>query len=326
MNGRDIVVVGASAGGVEALPRVVGALPADFPASVFIVQHVAALAESYLPSILNRAAALRAVNPRDKQRIERGMIYVAPPDQHLWLENGHVRVTGGPRVNRHRPAVDPLFETAAHIYKQRVVGVILTGSLGDGAAGLHTVKQCGGVAVVQDPADAMVPSMPENALRYVEPDYLLPLDKISAVLGQLAGTRFKKKRITCPKMRFSMEQRSYAPDEMEKKMGPPTSIICPDCGGPLWELRNGKVVRYRCLTGHLFSPESLLDGEKEELERALWTATKVLEERATLLRTMRLEADERRNLRTAKSFEDRANRLQAQAETIRKIAKKLDRC
>lgn len=324
MNGHDIVVVGASAGGVEALPQLVAGLPADFPGSVFVVQHLTAACESYLPTILNRYANLQAVHPKDKQRVERGLIYVAPPDHHLWLQDSSVRVTKGPRVNRHRPAVDPLFESAAHVYRQRVVGVILTGSLGDGAAGLYTIKACGGLAIVQDPDDAAVPSMPENALRHVEADHIAPLKDIPGILSQLASRRFKKIRTKCPKLRFSMDACSQTPDEMEKKLGPPSSVICPDCGGPLWEIRDGKVTRFRCLVGHSYSPESLLEEEREELERALWTATKILEERSTLLKRLSAETDEKKQFRAGKTLEDRARKLDEQAEVIRKIARKID--
>lgn len=324
MNGHDIVVVGASTGGVEALPQLVGGLPPDFPGSIFIVLHLPVSCESYLPQIISRAHGVRAVHPRDKQPVERGVAYVAPPDHHLWLEDSRVRVTHGPRVNRHRPAIDPLFESAAHRYRQRVVGVILTGSLDDGTAGLSAIKQCGGVAVVQDPKDALVPAMPENALRYVKADHVLPLAEISHVLRQLAVTSFKKKAIKCPENRLIMDRCTERPDVMKKKFGPPTSIICPDCGGPLWEMRQGKVKRYRCLTGHLFSHETLLDGEKEDLEKALWTATKTLEERAGLLRKMAVEAAESRNLSTVRHLDERAKELEKQAETVRRVAKKVD--
>lgn len=324
MKGHDIVVVGASAGGVEALPQLVAGLPQGFPASLFVVQHLSASNESFLPKILQRSGALRAIHPSDKQAIERGVIYVAPPDHHLWLENSHVRVTQGPRINRHRPAVDVLFESAAHAHRERVVGVILTGSMGDGAAGLYTVKRCGGVAIVQDPRDAAVPSMPENALRYVAADHVLPLEQIPAVLEQLADLPPKKSPTKCSEGRFSMDECAERPDLMEKHFGPSTSIICPECGGPLWELRDGKIARFRCLTGHSFSPESLIEAEKVELERALWTATKTLEERAMLLRKLVVDAEQNKRPGAMKALKKRAKDLEAQANTIRNIARKLD--
>jgi two-component system chemotaxis response regulator CheB len=323
MTGRDIVVVGASAGGVEALPKLTGELPQDFPGSVFVVLHLPAHAESFLPDIINRNGALRAVHPVDRQKVERGVIYVAPPDYHLWLQDSRVRVTAGPRINRHRPAVDALFESAAHVYKQRVIGVILTGSLGDGSAGLSMVKKCGGVTVVQDPNDALVSSMPTNALRAVKPDHILPLAKIPPLLARLAVAKIKFRNIKCPRMRFFMDTCSERPDLMQRKVGAPSSVICPECGGPLWELRDGRVTKFRCLVGHSFSPESLLDGEREELERALWTSIKILEERSTLLKKLAVEAHESGHLRGQRTLKDRAAELEKHAEVIRKMAKKI---
>jgi two-component system chemotaxis response regulator CheB len=200
----------------------------------------------------------------------------------------------------------------------------LTGSLGDGAAGLYTVKQCGGVAIVQDPEDAVVSSMPLSALQVVEPDHVLALDKIAAVLLKLSATAVKKKKTKCPTVRIDMNLCTERPDVMQKKYGPPSSVICPDCGGPLWELRDGKVKRFRCLVGHIYSPESLLDEEKEGLERALWTATKILEERAAFLKNMARESEGNRQMRAAHTLDERAQKLEEQADTIRKITKRLD--
>jgi two-component system chemotaxis response regulator CheB len=324
VTGHDIVVIGASAGGVEALPQLTAQLSPDFCGSLFVVQHISATVESSLPAIINRKSALKAVHPKDKQKISRGRIYLAPSDHHLWLEDSRIRVTKGPRINRHRPAIDPLFESAAHVYKQRVVGVVLTGSLDDGAAGLHMIKRCGGVAVVQDPNDALVASMPENALLKVDPDHVLPLASIGALLAELSQKPFKKKKINCPKIKFFMDSQLVRPDEMQRENGPPSGFVCPECNGPLWELRDGHIVKYRCLTGHSYSPESLLDEEREELERALWTATKILQERATLLKKLSSDEWGRNRFRTAKSFDDRVEDLEAQAQTIRNIANKIE--
>src|SRR5215212_968855 len=185
MSARDIIVVGASAGGVEALTRLVKALPADLPASLFVVLHLPPDAHSALPTILNRRGQLWAVHPRDGETIEPGRIYVAPPDRHLVLHQGVARVVRGPRENGHRPAVDPLFRSAAAAYGPRVIGIVLSGTLDDGTAGLLAIKARGGVAVVQDPADALSPGMPENALENVPVDYQLAVDKMGLLLDRL---------------------------------------------------------------------------------------------------------------------------------------------
>ena len=325
MHGHDIIVIGASAGGVEALPRALKQLPKNFPAAFFVVLHVSPANESYLPKILARSSSLPAVHPNDGDHIEKGKIYVAPPDNHLWLKNSSVRVTKGPRVNRHRPAVDPLFESAAHVYGPRVVGVILTGSLDDGTTGLHTVKECGGVAIVQNPEDALVPSMPQSAMQFVEVDHVLPLPKIRPLLIQLSKQKIKNLKIQCPeKVRFDMETAMMTPDEMEKKCGPPSSFICPECNGPLWEIRHGAVSNYRCLVGHSFSPEALIAEEGEALERALWIAVKTLEERSTILRRMSNRAREMEQVYSCQSFEEKAKEAERDARVIKKILKTIN--
>src|SRR3712207_6517545 len=188
MPGKDIVVIGASTGGIEAMKALVAGLPRDFPASVLVVMHTAPHPLGILPEILERAAPLPASNARDWEQIKPGHIYVAPPDYHLLVERtGYIRITQGPRENRFRPAVDPLFRSAALAFGPRVVGVVLTGWLDDGTAGLYAVKQRGGAAVAQHPEDALAPSMPLSAIKHVEVDHILPLNEIAPLLVRLAG-------------------------------------------------------------------------------------------------------------------------------------------
>ena len=187
MSKHDIIVVGTSAGGVEALVRLVHDLPADLPAIVFIVIHVPARGQSRLPEILSRSGPLEAIHPTDGLLVSPGHIYVAPPDHHMLVEQGHVRVVRGPKENRHRPAIDPLLRSAALVYGPQVVGVILTGALDDGTAGLLAIKQRGGVAVVQDPREALYAGMPQNALANVSVDYCVPLADMGSLLTRLAG-------------------------------------------------------------------------------------------------------------------------------------------
>src|ERR1044071_4813241 len=183
---RDIIVIGASSGGIEALRVLVGDLPKDFAASIFRVVHMGPGSPGILHQILNRAGNVKAIDPSDGQEIQPGRIYVAPPDRHLILEPGKICLSRGPKENRFRPAFDPLFRSAAQVYGPRVIGVILSGGLDDGTAGLWTLKQLGGTAVVQDPEDALVDSMPLNASRYVSVDYEVPLKDMASLLVQLA--------------------------------------------------------------------------------------------------------------------------------------------
>ncbi|MGH2415855.1 MAG: chemotaxis protein CheB, partial [Microcystaceae cyanobacterium] len=187
MQRHDILVIGASAGGIEALKQLVQALPKNLPAAVLVVVHIAAHSTSWLPRILNRSGVLKATHPKDDETIEHGHIYVAPPDRHLIVKRGCIHLARGPKENNCRPAIDVLFRTAAEVYGPRVVGVVLSGTLDDGTAGLVAVKKRGGVAVVQDPGDALFDGMPRSAIENVDVDYILPVSKMAAVLVKLAN-------------------------------------------------------------------------------------------------------------------------------------------
>lgn len=195
MTGHDTIAIGASAGGVEALRQLVGSLPSDLPAAIFVVLHIAPNGCSVLPSILNRCSKLPVVHPKDGELIEYGKIYVAPPDSHLLVKRGYIQLSHGPKENRHRPAIDALFRTAARYYGSRVVGVVLSGNLDDGTAGLLAIKMQGGVAIVQDPEEALYDGMPRSAIENVEVDRILPLSEMAEVLTKLAGESVHEKAL-----------------------------------------------------------------------------------------------------------------------------------
>jgi two-component system chemotaxis response regulator CheB len=315
MFGHDIIAIGASAGGVDALPRLIGSLPADLPASVFVVLHIPAQGRGLLPQIISRVAALPVNHAVDGEKIRQGRVYVAPPNSHLQVEGARVRLDHGPRENFHRPAIDPLFRTAAKSYGARVVGVVLTGYLDDGTAGLHAVKSNGGIAIVQDPTEAIAPAMPQNALRNVKVDHCVSLAEIGPLLVRLATTR------DVPKSRKGivtiMDKRIMKPEEMEKKFGRPTSFVCPECNGPLWETKAGPSLQFRCHVGHAYSPESLLADHGDGLERALWSAVRTFDERADLLR--RLGRRKYKSDSVGNNWAARANQLEKHANVIRKL-------
>ena len=275
------MVIGTSSGGVEALRRLAGDLPPELPAALFVVMHVPEWAPSVLPDILSRAGPLKAVHPEDGDRIEKGRIYVAPPDFHLLGERGRVRLTRGPKENRHRPAVDPLFRTAAVAYGPRVVGVVLSGTLNDGTAGLQAVKQRGGVAVVQDPGDALFSGMPESALEYVGADHCLPMEKIAPLLVRLSGEAAKEEGAYPVPDDMELESRIAGLDptaiDSDERPGELSRFTCPESSGPLYELQSGDLVRFRCRVGHAFTAESILYDRFEELEKALYAALNTLE-------------------------------------------------
>jgi two-component system, chemotaxis family, protein-glutamate methylesterase/glutaminase len=321
MADHDIVVVGASAGGVEALVQLAGSLPADLPAAVFVVLHVPSTASSALPDILSRHSPLPASHAKDGEPIEPGHIYVAPPDHHLLLRSDHVHLTRGPRENGHRPAVDPLFRSAAREFAARVIGVVLSGALDDGTAGLAAVKARGGLAVAQDPADTLYPGMPASALEHVQVDHVLPAAALGALLTRLAAEPAMAAPGPVPaEMEMEVEVEGFSLEAMEgEHPGRPSGFSCPDCNGVLWEIQDGGLQRFRCRVGHAWSPESLLTQQSEALEAALWVALRSLEERAAL--GMRLAETARRRGHTfsASRFQEQADEAQQAARLVRDL-------
>ncbi len=319
---RDIIVIGASAGGVEALSQIVRGLPADLPAAIFVVLHVSPHSTSVLPTILNRRGPLPAAHPSDGERIENGRIYVAPPDLHLLVKRGYIRLAHGPKENRHRPAVDPLFRTAARAYGSRVVGVVLSGTLDDGTAGLLTVKSRNGMAIVQDPEEALYDGMPRSAIENVKVDFVLSLSEIVPELVRLSYEQVKENPDS---VHYSLAIESdMAELDMEAvqnndRPGEESPYSCPECGGVLWELNDGNLLRFRCRTGHAFASESLLAEQSEALEQALWVALRALKEQSDLTRRLAKRAEESSNPRTALRYKEQAEEVEMQAEVIRKV-------
>ena len=318
--GHDIVVVGASAGGVEALRTLVSRLPQDLPAAVFVVLHVPAIATSVLPSILERAGDLPAAHAQDGAEIERGRIYIAPPDHHLMIQPGFMRVRRGPKENGYRPAIDPMFRTAAATYGSRVVGVILSGVLDDGTAGLATVKTHGGRALVQDPESALYPMMPQSALQAAEPDLVAPPEELAEVIVALAHEAVPA--TMAPTDDPLLNEEEYIEIDRaasdQPQAGSPSGFVCPDCGGALWESEEDSgLLRFRCRTGHGYSIETLAAEQTETVESALWAALRALEERAAMARRMAGRMRGRGSKTSAARFEAQADSAVQQGVVIR---------
>lgn len=262
----DIVVIGASAGGVEALRVIAAGLPANLDAALFAVVHIGAgiNGHSNLPAILNRAGRLPSKHPVDGETIQHRILYLAPPDCHMLLSGGKIHLSHGPRENRTRPAINPLFRSAAHAYRGRVAGVILTGLMDDGTAGLAEIKRRGGVTIAQDPVTAMHPEMPANAIAHIDVDHVAPLERIPGLIAELATT----------------ERGGLETEESLKRQL--LEMACPECGGPIWQERQGSIVEFRCMVGHAYSPLAIASEHKEAVERALWGALVTLEQAAVL--------------------------------------------
>jgi two-component system chemotaxis response regulator CheB len=317
-NRRDIIVLGGSAGSLEPLKILVGMLPAELNAAVFVTVHVSNEFPSALPQLMRSVGALPAFHPKDKEPIRTGSIYIAPPDFHLLLEPGRVRITRGPRENRHRPAIDPMFRTAARAYGSRVVGVILSGQLDDGAAGLLAVKMAGGLTIGQDPAEATSPEMPSRAIQYAEADHVLPAREIALLLTHVV-------ELSPPGSRPSSESAGFVMDDSElekpisaggeKSNGRPSGFSCPECHGVLWELEEGELLRFRCRVGHAYTAEALRTSLSESTEEALWASLRVLEEKAALLRRM----GQRSGGRTGERYHEEAYGYEEHAKTIRSV-------
>ena len=321
---QDIIVIGASAGGVEALTTIARALPPTLPAAVFVVLHGPADSPSLLPISLDWNGPLPAVHAADYLPIQHGHIYVAPADHHLIVDHGHMRVVRGPKENRHRPAVDPLFRSAAQAYGPRVVGVVLTGALDDGTAGLCAIKQCGGVAVVQDPNDALYRGMPSSALRNVDVDYCVPLKEIGPLLTQIAGEPVEVAPHSVPELieREVIMATGMEGEAQHMPLGTPSVFSCPECGGVLHEMHDGDYVYFRCRVGHAFGTESMLAEQGQALEQALWSALNTLEETANLSRRLARQAQERGQAWLAERYHARSQDAERNAAAIRQVLDK----
>lgn len=285
-----IIVVGGSAGGVNALRALVKGLPPNFMSPIFIAWHMSPDSSGILPELLGSLTPLRVAHALDYEPIAPGRIYVAPPDHHLLIEDGYVRITRGPKENRFRPAIDPLFRSAAYAYSNRVIGVIVSGALDDGVAGLWTIKNNGGISVVQDPADADIPSMPQNALRENPVDHCVPAADFPALLLKLTQQRMPAKK----------QKPQQVPTEVEKdvagevrgaglkafSLGELSPFSCPECHGVLARIKEGSVIRFRCHTGHAYSADTLLAGLTDQIEQQLYSAMRGMEESILLLNHM----------------------------------------
>ncbi len=311
--GHDLVVIGASAGGVEAVRTVVANLPPDLPAAVVVVLHLAAGGTSVLPSILDRAGPLPAQPARHGEELRPGTIYVAVPDCHVEIDDGHLRVEGGPRENGHRPAIDPLFRSAAHARRERTIGVILSGALDDGTRGLRAIKAHGGVTLVQDPRTALHPGMPTSAIRVVAPERVLSPEQIAAAIAEfVAGGGFRRQN---GRRTGEMSDREQVREQTGDQLGNETGLTCPECGGAIYEQDDeGDVVSFRCRVGHRFSADAFVVEQATTVESSLWAALRLLEERAVLMRTLAERHD--RQERTSERFRSKAEELERHSEQL----------
>jgi two-component system chemotaxis response regulator CheB len=312
MDKRDIIVIGASAGGVTALIDFVKSLPLNFDASIFIVLHLHPSSPSSLPQILGRFGPLKAAHAEDGERIKSKRIYVAPPDHHLLIENERILVRKGPKENRFRPSIDALFRSAAYNYRSRVIGIVLSGMLNDGTSGMWSVKRMGGLCIIQAPEDALYESMPIHVQKEVEVDYSLPVAKMGLLLEELINQKAPEMHEITPeqmelmKMEVVIASHDNAFELGILNKGELTPFTCPECHGILVSLKEGTTVRFRCHTGHAFTASTLLAGVTQSIEEQLWGAMRTLEEATMLLENISRTFSKAGNEDAAEEFSKKA--------------------
>ncbi|GGY61452.1 chemotaxis protein CheB [Marinobacter zhanjiangensis] len=317
------VVIGASAGGMAALKELVAQFPADFPAPVFIVNHMSPhTTGEALVRVLNESSLLTCVHAHDNQTFENGHIYLAPSDQHMLIGKGKILITKGARENRSRPAIDPLFRSAAVAYGNRVIGIILTGYLDDGTSGMMAIKRCGGVCIAQDPEDASYPDMPQSVITNVGADYCMPIAGMGALLSDLLRRELPESG-PVPEdivIEAKIAHRVLSDLPSVEALGDQVPYNCPDCGGVLWKIAEGDMLRYRCHTGHAFTSSALITQQTVKIEETLWVALRMFEERQNLLVTM----SKNESKQSPSSISQRANDSQVHIDRIRAMLKATD--
>ena len=322
MAGHDIIVIGGSAGSLDAMRAIAYGMPAEFPAALFFVLHSSPYGQGLLPEVLGSRGKLPTAHARDGEPVTPGRIYVAPPDHHLMLEPGRVRVTRGPKENRFRPALDPLFRSAALAYGPRVVGVVLSGWLDDGAAGLWAIKARGGVAIVQDPDEAFARPMIENAMRQVSVDYRLRAADIAPTLVELASAQVVAAGEFPAPAELEVETKIAMGDKAlglgVLGLGDPSLVTCPECHNVLVRLRAGGGARFRCNNGHAYTADSLLAEMDEAVERSLWNAVRQVQENALLMEHIASHAREAGQADVAALFDRKGAEARRRGELVRR--------
>lgn len=317
---RDIIVIGGSAGAVDALMRFARALPPRLPASLFVVVHFPEEHDTALPQILSRSGPLPAQLAEDGVPYEPGRIYVARPGMHLMVEGGRMKVHRGPRENRARPSIDVLFRSAAVNHGPRTIGVILSGTLDDGCAGLEAVKRAGGKAIVQDPGDALFPHLPLNAMKAVETDHRLPIPELAENLESLVKEEVLASVPTLPNLQKEIEMLKNPDHRMGtvEELGELSPYKCPDCGGALWKMRDTQLLRFRCHLGHALSSRTLAEGAEANLEKALWEAYELCVEQARIFENLS-EGARKGDDDLAEGFSIKARRSKVRASVLEKL-------
>lgn len=320
MVGHDIVVLGASAGGIEPLKVVLAALPRDLPAALFAVVHLSPHSENRLAESFAAVTPLRVQTAEGNECVEHGQVVIARADHHLVVKIDHIEVTQGPRENQWRPAIDVLFRSAAVAQGPRVIGVILSGSLDDGSAGLIAIKRCGGLALAQEPTDADFPDMPESAIRTGCVDHVLPAKEIGPMLRKLVNTPASAAAPVPDdlKLEADIAATGRSTTAVQGELGELSPFTCAECGGPLWK-QDAQLLRFRCLIGHGYTARSLLQASGHRVDSTLWAAVRQFEQRANLQRAMAHEEVTQGREKMAARYTERAAEMEQHATLLRRL-------
>ena len=326
MANRDLVAIGTSAGGVEALMHLARSLPGNLPASVLVTIHLPSHSRSSLDEVLSRAGQLKASFAAEGEAVKKGRIYLAPPGRHLLVHGERFALGAGPRENNTRPSIDPMLRSAALCCGSRTIGVILTGTLGDGASGLWAVKQAGGITVVQDPGEAQFSEMPRTALKRTEPDHIVKLPDLPKLLESLVRQPAGEPTAIPDRIKREVEiaRKGHSTMQEMDRIGRRSVLTCPDCDGVMWEIDEGNLIRYRCHQGHAYTAEVMAIAMDESLRRALGSSLRTLEERIALIRKLHNQADERDSRLVAANWADKARDLEGEANVIRDSLRRID--
>ena len=326
MANRDILAIGTSAGGVEALLALAKAFPREFPAAVLVTIHLSSHFRSILDEILTRSGPLPARFVGHGDPLRPGEIHLAPPDRHLLVEDDRIVLGYGPRENNSRPAIDPMLRSVGACCGSRTIGVVLTGTLSDGASGLWAVGRCGGITVVQDPGDAAFPEMPANVLNRIKPDHVVRLAAMPQLLASLASQPAGAPMPVPESVKFEIgvaKGRQSSIEEMDR-LSRRSPLACPDCHGVMWEIDEGELIRYRCHVGHAYTAELMSLALDENLRQGLGSALRALEERRQLARKLEKQAERNGRPLLAASWSRRAEESESELKIIRDAVRRLD--
>lgn len=323
---RNIIVIGASAGGIQAIREVIAQISADRNVAVFVVLHVSRKSNSEaLTRIFQKITSLTCEVGTDGAAIRRGHLYLAPPNHHMMVNNGRIRVHQGTRENKYRPSIDVLFRSAAVNYRSRVIGIILSGMFDDGTSGMSAIKRCGGICIIQDPSDAEFPDMPKSVINHLQVDYQVPLANVGNVLEDIFNKPVPPDHPVPKELQVEAtitEKMMTSINEL-KEFADRSDFVCPDCGGGLWAIKNDPMHRYRCHTGHVYYENTLFEIQGLHLEESVWISIRMLEERRNLLLLMGTHAQESENVELAQENKKRAQEMDLHIKRLKFILAKL---